>query len=154
MTAILESIKAKGEVSIVLNREDGSVENIDINNLVVSTGLNFIVSRMKDTTLNAMSHMELGTGTTAAANGDTTLQTAISGSRVSLTSTSVSGNQITYVASFPAGTGTGAVTEAGIFNSASSTGTLVGTMLCRTTFNAVNKGNDDTLQITWTITVS
>jgi len=31
---------------------------------------------------------------------------------------------------------------------------LVGTMLCRTTFNAVNKGNDDTLQITWTITVS
>jgi hypothetical protein len=27
-------------------------------------------------------------------------------------------------------------------------------MLCRTTFNAVNKGNDDTLQITWTITVS
>lgn len=149
MTAILETLKAKGEVSIVLNREDGSVENIDINNLVVSTGLNFIVSRMKDTTLNAMSHMELGTGTTAAANADTTLGTAISGSRQALGSTSVSGNQITYVASFPAGVGTGAVTEAGIFNASSA-----GVMACRTVFPVVNKQAGDSMTVTWTVTVS
>ena len=149
MNAILETLKAKGEVSIVLNREDGSVENIDINNLVVSSGLNFIVSRMKDTTLGAMSHMELGTGTTAAANGNETLEAAISGGRVSLTSTSVSGNQITYVASFPAGTGTGAVTEAGIFNASSA-----GTMACRTVFPVVNKQAGDSMTVTWTVTVS
>ena len=149
MNAILETLKAKGEVSIVLNREDGSVENIDINNLVVSSGLNFIVSRMKDTTLGAMSHMELGTGTTAAANGNETLEAAISGGRVSLTSTSVSGNQITYVASFPAGTGTGAVTEAGIFNASSS-----GVMACRTVFPVVNKQAGDSMTVTWTVTVS
>jgi hypothetical protein len=149
MSQILENLKAKGEVSIVLNREDGSVENIDINNLVVSTGLNFIVSRMKDTSLAAMSHMELGTGTTAAANADTTLQTAISGSRQALGSTSVSGNQITYVASFPAGTGTGAVTEAGIFNASSA-----GVMACRTVFPVVNKQAGDSMTVTWTVTVS
>ena len=66
---------------------------------------------------------------------------------------------VTYVAVFgpnnPQRTNTSnttAITEAGIFNS--STAALGGTMLCHTTFNAVNKGNDDTLQITWTITVS
>jgi hypothetical protein len=55
----------------------------------------------------------------------------------------------TYVASFPAGTGTGAVTEAGIFNASSA-----GTMLCRTVFGVVNKGVDDAMSITWAITVS
>lgn len=149
MNSINEILKAKGDVSIVMTREDGSVENIDIHNLVVNTGLNYIVSRMKDTSATAMSHMELGTGTTAAAAADTALQTAISGSRVALTSTTVSSNTITYVASFPAGTGTGAVTEAGIFNAASA-----GTMACRTVFPVVNKQAGDSMTVTWTITVS
>jgi hypothetical protein len=149
MNSINEILKAKGDVSIVLNREDGSVENLDIKNLVVNTGLAYITSRMKDTAANAMSHMELGTGTTSAAAGDTALGTAISGSRVSLTSTTNSSNTITYVASFPAGTGTGAVTEAGIFNASSA-----GTMLCRTVFPVVNKQSGDSMTVTWTITVS
>jgi hypothetical protein len=56
---------------------------------------------------------------------------------------------VTYVATFSAGTGTGAVVEAGIFNAASA-----GTMLCRTVFAVVNKGVDDAMTITWQITVS
>jgi hypothetical protein len=56
---------------------------------------------------------------------------------------------VTYVASFGAGTGTGAVTEAGILNASSG-----GTLLCRTEFSVVNKGADDSMSITWTITVS
>lgn len=149
MNSIEEILKATGDVSIVLTRESGDVEKLDIHNLVVNTGLAYIVSRMKDTAANAMSHMELGTGTTAAAAGDTTLGTAISGSRVSLSSTTPSSNTITYVASFPAGTGTGAVTEAGIFNASSS-----GTLLCRTVFPVVNKQSGDSMTVTWTITVS
>ena len=89
------------------------------------------------------------TGTTAAAVGDTALQTAIAGSRVALTSGTSATNVVTYVASFPAGTGTGAVTEAGVFNASSA-----GTMLCRTVFSVVNKGAADAMSITWTITVS
>lgn len=149
MNQILESLKVKGNVSIVLDKADGTQENIDIKNLVVSTGLNFIVSRMKDTSQSAMTHMELGTGTTAAANADTALQAAITGSRQGLGSTTVSGNQITYVASFAAGVGTGAVTEAGLFNAGSG-----GTMACRTVFPVVNKQAGDSMTVTWTVTVS
>ncbi len=145
----LENLKATGDVSIVLNKADGSIENIDIHNLVVNTGLAYITSRMKDTAANAMSHMELGIGTTAAAGADTALGSAISGGRVSLTSTTNTNNTITYVATFGAGVGTGAVTEAGIFNASSA-----GTMLCRTVFPVVNKQSGDSMTVTWTITVS
>ena len=58
-------------------------------------------------------------------------------------------NTIVYTATFAAGTGTGALTEAGVLNASSS-----GTMLCRTVFSAVNKGADDSVTITWTITIS
>ena len=147
---INDSIKITGDVKIDIIGADGAVKDSrEIKNLVVTTGKNYIASRMKDATATAMTHMELGTGTTAAAVGDTTLQTAISGSRVTLTSTTVTANAIAYVASFPAGTGTGAVTEAGVFNASSA-----GTLLCRTVFSVVNKGANDAMSITWTITVS
>ncbi len=92
-------------------------------------------------------NISIPTGTTAAAVGDTALETQAG--RVSLTSTTVTTNSVAYVATFPAGTGTGAITEAGIFNA--STG---GTMLCRTVFSVINKGAADTLGITWTVTVN
>lgn len=146
----LETLKASGALRIVVTSAEGQVkEDVQVKNLVVSTGLNYIVSRMKDATATAMSHMSLGTGTTAAAAGDSTLGTEISGSRTALTSTTVSSNTITYVASFAAGTGTGAVTEAGIFNASSA-----GTMACRTVFPVVNKQAGDSMTVTWTVTVS
>ena len=145
-----DSIKMKGKLSIVLTGPDGEVKDQqEIDNLVVTVGKNFIASRMKDATATAMSHMEVGTGTTAAAVGDTALQTAVASPRVALTSTTVTTNSVAYVATFPAGTGTGALTEAGIFNASSS-----GTMLCRTVFSVINKGAADTLGITWTVTVN
>lgn len=143
----IETLKAKGQVKLELTRANGSVETIDIKNLVVTTGLNYIVSRMKDTTQTAMSHMAIGSGSTAAAVGDTALGTELG--RVALTSTTVSANTIQYVASFPAGTGTGTVYEAGILNAGSG-----GTLLCRTVFGIVTKDAGDSLAITWTITVS
>lgn len=143
----LEGIKAKGDVKIDLVRADGSVETTEIHNLVVNTGLNFIVSRMKDATATAMSHMAIGSGSTAAAPGDTTLGGELG--RVALTSTTVTSNTIQYVASFGAGVGTGAVTEAGILNASTS-----GTMLCRTVFGLVTKGAGDSMTITWTVTIS
>ena len=143
-----DTIKMTGDLKIVLTDENGQIKHEqEIKNLVVTAGKNFIASRMKDTTDGAMSHMAIGTGTTAAAAGDTTLETEAG--RVSLTSTTVTNNNVAYVATFPAGTGTGAVTEAGIFNEASA-----GTMLCRTVFSVINKGAADTLGITWTVTVS
>jgi hypothetical protein len=63
--------------------------------------------------------------------------------------TTVTGDAIQYVATFPAGSGTAALTEAGIFNAAS-----VGTMMARTVFAVINKGALDTLTITWKITIA
>jgi hypothetical protein len=146
---INEDLKLRGDVAIVLKDKDGNIkESREINNLVVSSGLEFICSRMAGTSAGVMSHMALGSGTTAASAGQTDL-VSILGSREALDSTSASSNTITYVSSFEAGEGTGAVTEAGIFNAASS-----GTMLCRTVFPAVNKQADDTMSVTWTITLT
>lgn len=146
----IDNLKVTGALRVVLTGPDGQVKDErDLKNLVVSTGLAFIASRMKEATATVMSHMSLGTGTTAAALGDTTLGTEISGSRVSLTSTTVTANQVTYIASFAAGVGTGAVTESGIFNASSS-----GTMLCRTVFPVVNKQAGDSMTVTWTVTVN
>ncbi len=143
-----DTIKMTGDLKIVLTDENGQIKHEqEIKNLVVTTGKNFIASRMKDTTDTAMSHMAIGSGTTAAAVGDTALGTQLG--RVSLTSTTVTTNNVAYVATFPAGTGTGAVTEAGLFNASSG-----GTMLCRTVFSVINKGSADTLGITWTVTVN
>jgi len=146
---IKDNLKLRGDVSIVLKSANGSVKDSRaIKNLVVNDGLNFIVSRMKDTTQGAMSHMAVGSSTTAAAAGQTDL-VSILGSREALDSTAVSTNTVTYVSSFEAGDGTGAVTEAGIFNASSG-----GDMLCRTVFDVVNKQATDSMTITWTITLT
>jgi hypothetical protein len=133
----------KGRLTIALN--DEVVQEVD--NLVVTTGKGYVASRMKDATATAMSHMAIGTGSTAAAANDTALGSE--SARVALTSTTVSGADITYVATFGAGTGTAAITEAAVLNASSS-----GTMLCRTVFAVVNKGASDSMTITWTVTAS
>jgi len=145
---IKDNFKAKGRLNIVVKDADGNVKDSrEVDNLVVNTGLAYIASRMKDTTDTAMTHMAVGTGTTAAAAGDTALGSE--SHREALDSTTVTSNAIAYVSSFEPGKGTGALTEAGIFNAASA-----GTMLCRTVFDVVNKGANDTMSITWTITIT
>lgn len=140
---INDGLKLKGKLAISLNGK--IIQEVD--NLVVTAGKGYVASRMKDTTATAMSHMAIGSGSTAAAASDTALGNQLG--RVALTSTTVSSAVVTYVASFPAGTGTGAVTEAAILNASSG-----GTMLCRTVFSVVNKGAQDSMTVTWTVTVS
>ena len=145
---INEGLKLRGDVAVVLRDKNGNVkEERNIQNLIVDTGLNFICDRMKDDE-TAMTHMALGSGTTAPAAGDTSLESQL-GSREVLDSSTVTNNQIVYISSFEATKATGGVTEAAIFNAASG-----GTMLCRVTFSVVNKAADDVLSINWTISVS
>ena len=144
-----DNLKLSGQLNIVLRDKNGNVkEERTEKNLVVTTGLGYIASRMKDASATAMTHMALGSGTTNAAAGQTDLVTLL-GAREALDSTTVTANAVAYVASFEAGDATGAVTEAGIFNASTS-----GTMLCRVKFDVVNKAADDTMTVTWTITVS
>lgn len=141
-----EIFKLTGKVHVTLTNEHGEVIEQRATNLVVTTGKNFTASRMVGTAANIMSHMAIGAGTTAAAVGDTALGSELG--RVALTAGTATDNVVTYTATFGAGTGTGAVTEAGIFNASSG-----GTMLCRVVFAVVNKGANDTMAVTWTVTV-
>jgi hypothetical protein len=149
---INENLKLSGQLNIVLKDKDGNVKDSrEVKNLVVNTGLAYIASRMVGTSKSVMSHMALGSGTTAAAAGQTDLVSML-GSREALDSTTISGTndeKVVYVSSFEAGDATGAVTEAGIFNASTA-----GDMLCRTVFSVVNKAADDTMSVTWTITLS
>ena len=138
-----DNFQMTGHLSIAIN--DAVVQEVP--NLVVTDGKEFVASRMKDTAKAAMSHMAIGTGSTSPAAGDSALGSQAD--RNALTSTTVSGATVTYVATFAAGEGTGAITEAGLFNASSA-----GDMLCRTVFAVVNKGASDSMTITWAVTVS
>jgi hypothetical protein len=143
-----EVLKASGALRVVVTGKDGKVkEEHEFKNLVVTVGKNFVASRMVGTDSSVMSHMAIGADNTPAAVG----QTALGGElgRVALASGTSLANVVTYTATFPAGTGTGAVVEAGIFNNGTA-----GTMLCRTVFAVVNKGADDAMSVTWTVTIS
>jgi len=138
-----DNFKMTGHLSIAINN---SVVQ-EVPNLVVTDGKEYVASRMKDTTKTAMSHMAIGAGSTAAAAGDAALGSQAA--RNALTSTTVSGTTITYTATFGAGIGTGAITEAGLFNASSA-----GDMLCRTVFPVINKGVSDSCSISWSVSVS
>jgi hypothetical protein len=144
-----EDLLATGEVKIQLLDASGKVkEERKVKNLVVSAGKTYIAARMQGSAIpTVMGFMAIGTGTATPAVANTTL--GVEAGRVALASFSSSSNQVTATATFPAGTGTGAITEAGIFNANSS-----GTMLCRTTFPVVNKAAGDSIAITWVVTVS
>lgn len=147
-----DKLNLRGRLIIEIRDNQNCIKELcEIDNLVVNAGLAYIISRMVGTAKSVMSHMAVGSGTTAAAAGDTSLETQI-GSRKALDSTTIAGSnneKVVYVATFSPGEGTGAITEAGIFNASTS-----GDMLCRTVFAVVNKAADDTMVITWTITVS
>jgi hypothetical protein len=144
-------IKMRGDVTVQVFDKDGNVKDTrQIKNMVVTAGKGFIAASMLKTTTNspaAMSHMALGSDSTAAAIGNTALGAELG--RTALANATVSGAVVTYTATFGPAVATGAVVEAGILNASSS-----GTMLCRTVFAVVNKGADDTMAVTWAITVS
>jgi hypothetical protein len=140
-------------VHVALRGPDGEVkEERHVHNLVTDVGCAHIADQLESSPDDAaMSHMAIGTGTNAPAAGDTTLQTELD--RNTLTSflqgAGADDHKVVYIGDWAAGDGTGAITEAGIFNAASA-----GTLLARTTFSVVNKGANDTLEITWTLSVA
>jgi hypothetical protein len=89
--------------------------------------------------------MEVGTGT----GGTTKLNTYVAGSRTALDSKTRSDAVVTMICTFGAGVGTGALTEAGIFDVVTQD---TANMWCYATFAAINKAAGDSLVITWTLT--
>lgn len=147
--AFQDGASLQGQLEIVLRDKSGKVkERRKEKNLIVNTGLNAILDRLVGTSEAVMSHMGLGSSSTAAAAGQTDLISLL-GSREAIDSSTVTGSSVAYVCTFEAGDATGTITEAGIFNASTS-----GTMLCRSVFSSITKGANDSLNVTWTITVT
>lgn len=145
---INEKLNVSGELQIVLRDKNGNIKvNKTEKNLVVSTGKAFIAKRMIGVASGVMSHMAVGSTNTVPIAGHTALLGEIG--RAALVSSTVVDNTVTYSCLFAAGVGTGALTEAGIFNAGTA-----GEMLSRVVFSLVNKSSDDTLTINWKITLN
>lgn len=145
-------VEISGELQIVLKNSAGEIKDQQtVKNLVVTVGRYHIADQLAEKDEAPMSHMAIGTGTAAAAPTDIALVTELDRNALSsvIQGTSTDANKVTYIGDWAAGDGTGAITEAAIFNSASA-----GTMLCRTVFEVKNKGAGDTLTLTWVLTIS
>lgn len=127
-----------------------------VRNLVTTVGKALAAGRLMGSGAPAAAtYIAVGTGTTAAAAGDTTLQTetATSGlSRVagtaSLVTTTTTNDTAQLTTTFTV-SGTVAVTESGVLNASSS-----GTLLCRQVFSAINVVSGDSLAVTWKVAMS
>lgn len=149
---INDKLKISGALSLVLYDSEGNVkEQRNINNLVVTPGKNWIASRMQANTSAVMSYMSIGSGNTDPVIADAMLGNELGKVALANTGGYQVANTVTYDATFPAGTGTGSITEAGIFN---ASGTNTGTMLARTKFGIITKGALDTLSVSWVVSIT
>ena len=115
-------------------------------NLVVNTGLNVIAERLAGVVKNPVSHMGVGTGTTAPSATDIGLEIPKS-IRLVASSVVVTAGQVAITATFAGTTYAASITEAALFNALN-----LGEMISRATFAPYVLGSSDALTIVWTIT--
>jgi hypothetical protein len=124
-------------------------------NILVTVGitalLNLLIGAGGTAFNNANAYLGIGDSTTAAAIGQTDLQAASNKVRQAMDSTypQVSGNVVTFRATFPTGAGNFSIQEQGTFNAS-----VAGTMLNRKVSDLGTKTSASTLQLTMTITIS
>lgn len=145
-----DKFQMKGSMEAVLIKEDGTVEVTRKDNLIVDVGFDFIADAIGNSASRpaVMSYIAIGTGTTAADTANTALETEAARGAAVYAHT-VGTKVFTFEEEFAAGTGTGAITEAGVLNAASA-----GILLDRVVFSAINKAAGDSLTVTFTFTMS
>jgi hypothetical protein len=144
-----DQMKVKEEVHIALYGPDGKLKTERrVRNTVTTAGKNGAADQiLASPSLSKPGWMELGTGSPTS----TLLGAYISGSRTALDSKTRNNAVVTMVCTFPAGTGTGAVTEAGIFDVVTQNTV---NMWLSSSFSVINKAAGDSLVITWSLTLS
>lgn len=146
-----KTVTIKGRWKVVLKDENGEVKDErNGENVITTNGLEYLASYLHSANTAGswtMQYVGIGTDATAETNSDTALGTELS--RHTGTVTYTSGGIYEVVATFAAGSGTGAIVEYGLFDA--NTG---GTMLNRSTESVINKGASDTLEATTQITFS
>lgn len=138
----------------LVRRANGKVEEFDFGSgVVTNAGVAFMANDFANITpgtndITTFNYHDSGTGTVAAAVGDTALGAASGVARVAGTQTSPSAGQYRTVVTIPY-TSTLAITEWGLFSA-----TTVGTMWDRKVFAAINVASGDSIQFTYTLTIN
>ena len=123
-------------------------------NLVVTAGKVLVAKMLGDVSGfdTGLTYIEVGTGVTAPALGDTALVTPTS-RKIVIASPIVTGNAVEYRAFYPAADITADLKETGIFGHSTATSTIgTGELFARAliTFNNASSPNDAT--VVWTVT--
>lgn len=143
-----ESLRLFG--AFLLQRFNADLDLVEVRampNIITTAGKGLIATRLTNATAAVADYNAIGAGTGDEAAGDTALGSELARAQGTISVYNSVTSRCTYT--FAAGTGTGAVTEAGRLNAAS-----VGTLLCRKKFDVVNKGALDSLAVTHDVTVS
>ena len=153
-----ECVRVSGRVKFELFNADGSLaEKRDFGrNLIVNAGKAGLAGLANGSAGLVFKYLAIGTGATAAAVTDTTLQTEIAsggGSRalattINRTTTTVTNDTMQLVLTYTFSAGF-TITEAGIFDAVAA-----GVMLARKVFTGIVVVSTQTLQVTWQVKFS
>lgn len=145
-----DALHWKGSFTFLLQKGNGDVEVRRKDNMILDTGFDFLCNAVGivNGRPGPMSHIAVGTGTTAPAAGQSALASELA--RKAAVYSHTSGTKVmTFTTTFDKGEATGAITEAGLCNAASS-----GIFIDRVTFAVINKAVDDILTINLQFTLS
>lgn len=149
-----------GRLHATVFRADGTIEHLGLisTKLITDAGVAFLVDDWDNNgqDITTMNFHGCGTGTNAEAVGDTALQTESTtalnpdNTRATGTRSQPAANQYRTVGTLTFD-GSAAITEHGILSQAATGG---GTLWDRSVFSAINVVNGDSIQFTYTCTVS
>ena len=144
-------VEIKGFWTATLYGPDGEYKtHVSGQNVITTNGLEYLASYLNSAATsaqNVLKYIAIGTDSTAELASDTALGTELS--RHTGTTSYSSGAIFQVIATFAAGSGTGAIVEYGLFSSNAG-----GTMFSRDTEAVINKGASDTLTVTAEVTFS
>lgn len=142
-----DEFKPGCNIKIQVFGPDGKLKDErQVHNAVTTAGLAGVMDQiLASPSLTKMGWMAIGTGSPAA----TLLGAEVA--RVAFTSKTRLAAVVTVVGTFPAGTGTGTITEAGTFDVVTANTV---NMWMSASFGAITKAAGDSLVITWTLTGS
>jgi len=149
---ICNGINIHGQVKAEVFGPDGVCkQTLESHNIIVTNGKDFLASFLQSAIAAAatftMRYIGVGTGSTAETVADSALGTQVG--RHTGTVSYISSAIYQVKATFATGSGTGAITEYGLFSSNTN-----GTMMGRVTSAVVNVGANDTLTVTYQIVLS
>lgn len=160
-----ENMKSLGHIQLVVYGVDGAIKGYrQTDNLVVTNGDNVTANRIFGTTLTtshafsgAFNYIGVGSSSAAALVTQTDLSTPVSNHRLAtVTNGAIHGTaqiQVTFPANRLTNSSAVGIQESGLFD-AFGNGTGNSNMFARQTFSSISVNPADTLQVTWTVTIT